>query len=88
MTPPNSEVLELATAIREALDVPVADSSGHGARLAEEMLRLERAALVRGALRGLTDGVATVSTATATIREALAEMPVTYPVHQRAEVSP
>lgn len=87
MTAPSREVQELAAAIYEALTVPVANSNQPGARQAEQALRLERAAAVRGALSALTDGTSTSPDATRAICAATAEMPVTYPVYQQAEVA-
>lgn len=87
MTASSREVLDLAEAIREALSVPVADRGVDGAKLDEQILRLERAAIVRGALSSLTEGVGTISSATAVIREGTADTPVTYAVYQDAEVA-
>ncbi|MFF5261295.1 hypothetical protein ACFY4C_20325 [Actinomadura viridis] len=79
MTAPTApEVQELAAAIREAMTVPVADSRVDGGRLAEEMLRLERMAQVRGALASLSEGTSSVSAAAETIRDSTAHTPVTY----------
>lgn len=86
MTAPSREVQELAAAIRDALNVPIADNDPVAER-AEEALRLGRAAQVQGALAGLADGVGAVSSAAATIREWTAATPVTYAVYQKVEAA-
>jgi outer membrane receptor for ferric coprogen and ferric-rhodotorulic acid len=87
VTAPSGEVQELAAAIRDALDVPIADTRNPGAEHAEEMLRLKRVTYVRGVLEGLAAGAGSVADTVALIRGAAVEFPVTYPVRQRARVA-
>ena len=86
MTAPSLEVRELADAIREALNVPVADTRNPGGEHAEDMLRLKRVGYVRGILCLLADGTGSVVDTTRMIREAVTEFPVTYTVRLKAEV--
>ena len=87
MTAPDREVRELAEAIRDALNVPVADTSKPGAETTEDMLRLKRTHYVRGVLESLASGTATVTATASLIREATTAFPVTYAVRSKAEVS-
>ena len=85
MTAASRGVQVLAAAIRDALDVPTADSHEPGAGSAEDMLRLKRVHFVRGVLAGLAEDPGTVMATADVIREAAAQFPVTYPVRRRAE---
>lgn len=87
MTTPSREVQELAAAIRDALDVPIADTRNPGAEHTEEMLRLKRVTYVRNVLGGLAAGAGSVAETAVLIRGAAVEFPVTYPVRQCARVS-
>lgn len=86
-----TEVRELAAAIRDALDVPIADSRDVNNSQAEERLRSTRAALVQGVLGNfLNVGDASardVAVTARTIRKVTAETPVTYTVSRSARAA-
>ena len=86
----DTEVRELAAAILDALDVPFADSSEPDGTRAEARLTSTRAALLRGVLSSFLsadDLTGDLAVTARTIRAVTADTPVTYVVHQEAEVA-
>lgn len=74
-----TEVRDLLDAIREALTVPVPETYRDPA---EEQLRSERMAIVRGSINGVLDDGHDLDIAAKVCRDMTAKTPVTYAVHE------